>query len=149
MITAKQSLLWMFIGSFIIGLFFNAMNLMAEDISDLYFSLTLLYSAIVMGSLMCLLVLLMRYVLLKEISPKFSIFFMLLTCISIYFLRQQIAVNEYQYLKRMIPHHSTAIHNSKMLLKRNDVSADVKKLASDIIVSQIDEIYTMKKMISM
>ena len=147
MITEKQSLLWMFIGSFIIGLFFNAMNLMAENISDLYYSLTLFYSAIVMASLMCLLVLIMRYFLLKEVSPKWTIFFIFLTFISIYFLRQQVAVNEYQYLKRMIPHHSTAIHNSKMLLKRNDVSEDIKKLAINIIESQITEIATMKEML--
>ena len=76
-----------------------------------------------------------------------------MTCVIIYCIRKQIFINETQYLKGMIPHHSMAVLMSKQLLKKSNNKYDdketklmskIKKLASHIINTQEDEIKLMK-----
>lgn len=55
-------------------------------------------------------------------------------------LRQQAAVDDSQYLKAMIPHHSSAIMTSK---NANIRDPEVRKLADSIIASQQREIDEM------
>lgn len=56
-------------------------------------------------------------------------------------LRTQTPISDVQYMKAMIPHHSSAILNSK---KANLKDPEVKKLAEQIIRSQEEEIAEMK-----
>ena len=71
---------------------------------------------------------------------KFLSFF-----ISYFLLRKQLFVNDIQWLKRMISHHSTALTTSNIIYKRTK-NPKVKKLAKEIIDTQEKEILLMKKL---
>jgi len=60
----------------------------------------------------------------------------------VFFLRQQIFVTDSQYMKAMIPHHSSAILTSE---KANIRDIEVRKLANDIIEAQEREIKLMEE----
>lgn len=65
--------------------------------------------------------------------------FVLVACF--FFIRNQTAVGDRQFLKSMIPHHAAAI----LMVKGAKISdPDVKKLADDIIAAQQKEIDFMK-----
>lgn len=59
----------------------------------------------------------------------------------VFLLRNQTFISDRQYMKAMIPHHSSAILNSKNAEIKD---AEVKKLAEQIIASQKKEISEMK-----
>lgn len=139
----NQSLMWMFFGSLIIGIFFNAMNFLAYDISHLYFSTTLFYSALLMASLMCILEVLMYYSHTKELNINMLILFIFMSAALIMMLRQQTFVSDDQWLKRMIPHHSTALTTSHKI-KEKTKNRQIKRLATSIIEAQEREIKLMK-----
>ena len=61
-------------------------------------------------------------------------------------MRNQVLVNDKQWLKRMISHHSTALTTSNKIYKRTK-NKDVKKLAKEIIDTQEKEIKLMKSML--
>lgn len=63
---------------------------------------------------------------------------------TLYLLRTQTPINDVQYMKAMIPHHSSAIMTSTNV---NFKDPEVKKLADDIIKAQEREIKMMKEMI--
>jgi uncharacterized protein (DUF305 family) len=60
-------------------------------------------------------------------------------------LRTQTPINDIQYMKAMIPHHSSAILTSK---KANIKDPEVRKLADEIIDSQIKEIEEMEALLN-
>ncbi len=62
-----------------------------------------------------------------------------------YLLRTQTPVSDIQYMKAMIPHHSSAIMTSSNVEFED---AELKKLAEDIIIAQEKEITQMKEMIN-
>src|SRR5690606_341481 len=64
------------------------------------------------------------------------VFIAVFTC-----LRQQAFVGDIQYMKGMIPHHSSAIMTSK---NADIKDPEVKKLSEQIIKSQEEEIAQMK-----
>lgn len=68
-------------------------------------------------------------------------FSILIFFISLLFLRKQILIEDTQYMKAMIPHHSSAILTSK---NANLKDPEVKKLSLDIIRAQEEEIAKMK-----
>ena len=63
--------------------------------------------------------------------------------ITILLLRNQFLVDDKQYLRRMISHHSTALTTSHLIHKKTK-NKDLKKLAKDIIDTQEREIEFMK-----
>lgn len=63
--------------------------------------------------------------------------------ISIFLLRSQLYVDDTQWLKRMISHHSTALTTSSIIEKRTK-DPRIKKLAKEIIDTQEKEIALMK-----
>lgn len=63
---------------------------------------------------------------------------------SLYALRQQVFINDVQWMKAMIPHHSSAILVSQ---KANLKDPEAIQLASDIIEAQKREIGKMNKII--
>ena len=139
----NSAIIWMFVGSLVIGIYFNGMNVLADDFNHLYFSsTTLIYSALLMASLMCVLEVLMHYDHTNELNINYLITFLTLSVMMIFFLRQQVGVNDNQWLKRMISHHSTAITTSKKRLEKSK-NKDVRKLASSIISQQEKEIKLM------
>ena len=143
----NSAIIWMFVGSLIIGIYFNAMNALADDWSHLYFSsTTLIYSAMLMASLMSILEVLMAYDHSGVLNVQYLIVFLALSILMVYLLREQTFVTDEQWLKRMISHHSTALTTSKKRLEKS-TDKDVRELASSIIDQQEKEIKLMEDLL--
>jgi len=117
-------------------------------------SLGKFYSAAMMAFLMGWLEVLLNILLMKKSHqhPPYLSWIMLvvLTVLSIVFYllyRYQVGINQNQYMREMIEHHSMAIQTSKELLKRNDVNPDIRSIASSIVTAQTEEISTMKRLL--
>ena len=142
-----HSLIWMFIGSLIIGLYFNGMNILAYRFNDLYFtSTTLIFSALLMASNMCILEILMYYNYSGKFNINLFLLFLILSIIFIFMLRNQFMVDDTAWLKRMISHHSTALTTSRKIHNRTK-NKKIKQLSSDIIETQEREIKYMKELL--
>ena len=61
-------------------------------------------------------------------------------------LRKQLLVEDKQWLKRMISHHSTALTTSHKIYNKTN-NPKLKKLAKEIIDTQEREIHLMKSML--
>jgi hypothetical protein len=141
-ITEPKEIIIMMIIMFIAGLL-SSMNVWVNKISDIQLHLNDIY----MSLLMCgwMLVIMGIYYINSQILLIGIIF----TFIMIYCIRTQIFIDENQYLKGMIPHHSMAVLMSRELLNKEynkeiHLSNDIKKLAKHIINSQNYEINFMK-----
>ena len=137
----------MFIVMVIIGMLFNPMNILAYRFSDLYISQTLFYGGLLMASNMIWAHEIVHYLSMRHFNISvFSFGIILSISISILLLRKQFLVEDKQWLKRMIPHHSTALTTShKIYNKTNNLK--IKKLAKEIIDTQEKEIKLMKSML--
>lgn len=134
----------------LVGIFFNPMNMLAYSINDLYFSTTLLYGGFLMASNMIWSHEIVHYLTMGHFNRNTFLFGILLS-ISIVFilLRQQLFVDEKNWLKRMIPHHSTALTTTTKLIEKEKFKSNSKlyRLAKDIIYNQKREIAFMKLML--
>lgn len=137
----------MFIVMVIIGVLFNPMNILVYRLSDLYISQTLFYGGLLMGSNMVWAHEIVRYLSMGHFDIKtFLVGLMLSVFVSIFLLRQQILVDDEQWLKRMVSHHSTALTTSHKIFNKTN-NPKIKKLAEDIINTQDKEIDIMKSML--
>jgi len=136
----------MFIVMIIVGVCFNPMNMLAYRFDDLYLSLTLVYGGLIMASNMIWAHELVH--LLHHGTMNNLIFFsgIILTIIFTLIIRQQILVDDKQWLRRMISHHSTALTTSHKIKDRTD-DDELKQLSQDIIVAQEKEITQMKQLL--
>ena len=141
----------MFIVMVIIGMLFNPMNILSYKISDLYISQTLFYSGLLMASNMVWAHEIVHYLSIGHFNMLvFSVGIILSICVSILLLRQQLLVDDKQWLRRMIGHHSTAITTTKQLLKKRHImknNTPLYRLAKDIVYNQEREIFFMKTML--
>jgi len=136
----------MFIVMVIIGMLFNPMNVLAYRFSDLYISLTLFYGGLLMASNMIWSHEIVHYLSMGHFNMLvFSVGIILSISVSILLLRQQLLVSDKQWLKRMIPHHSTALTTTHKIYNRTN-NSKIKKLAKEIIDTQEKEIRLMKSM---
>jgi|TARA_B110000285_G_scaffold184506_1_gene209088 hypothetical protein len=136
----------MFIVMVIIGMLFNPMNVLAYRLSDLYISQTLFYGGLLMASNMIWGHELVHYLSMGHINIfVFCIGIVLSICMSA-LLRQQLLVDDSQWLRRMIPHHSTALTTSHKIYNKTN-NPELKKLAKEIIETQEKEIRLMKSML--
>ena len=136
-----------FIVMIIVGILFNPMNVLAFRLSDLYLSLTLFYGGMLMASNMVWSHEIVHYLSMGHFNKNiFLIGIILSLLITFLLLRNQFLVDDTQWLKRMISHHSTALTTSHNIVKitRNK---KLKKLARDIIDTQEKEIALMISMI--
>ena len=139
----KQQII-MFIVMFLVGILFNPMNVLAYRVSDLYSSLTLFYSGLLMASNMMWAHEIVHYLSRGGFNKiVFGIGIILSISISIILLRNQLFLTDNQWLRRMIGHHSTALTTSNIRLKNSD-NVNVKNLAKNIIYTQENEIDYMK-----
>jgi len=74
-------------------------------------------------------------------ANSYAILFALLALFT-YLYRNQIAINDKQYLEGMIEHHSMALFQSEEILKKTD-DYKIAKLAKNIIQTQTDELKIM------
>jgi len=64
----------------------------------------------------------------------------------IYLFKNQIGINDKQYLEEMIEHHGMSLLTSEEILKKTD-NYHITKLAKNIIQTQEDEIRVMKELL--
>lgn len=139
-----------FIVMVIVGMLFNPMNILAYRINDLYISLTLFYSGLLMATNMIWAHEIIHYLSMNHFNMyKFFTGISLSILVSI-ILRKQLFVDDKQWLKRMIGHHSTAITTTTQLLDNQKNKTDnsyMYRLAKDIVYNQEKEILFMKNML--
>lgn len=142
----KQGII-QFIIMTIVGIAFNPMNALAYKLNDLYLSLTLIYGGLLMAANMIWAHQIIHYLSMGHFNKTlFFIGIFLSIAITIILLRKQLFVNDEQWLKRMISHHSTALTTSHKIYNRT-TNQKVKKLANDIIETQEREIKLMKDLL--
>ena len=137
----------MFIVMVIVGILFNPMNILAYRFSDLYISQTLFYGGLLMASNMMWAHEIVHYLSMGHFNILvFSVGIILSIGVSLLLLRQQLLVDDKQWLRRMIPHHSTALTTSHKIYNKT-TNPKVKKLTKEIIYTQEKEIQLMKSML--
>lgn len=119
------------------------MFLNVDDTSHIYLSITRFYMAVLMVTPMAVLMLLMmRHMFMNsKLNAVIIITSTLIFVVALTFLRSQTPVGDRQYMRAMIPHHSSAILTSR---HANIQDPEVKKLSESIIESQEKEIRQMK-----
>ncbi|MEJ5993118.1 DUF305 domain-containing protein [Pedobacter sp. Du54] len=122
---------------------YSVMFLNVDDVGHVYLSLTRLYMSILMIAPMAILMLLMMPSMYsnKKLNRIIMGSGIVIFVVALVFLRSQAFISDRQYMKAMIPHHSSAILTSK---RANITDKNVRKLADSIIVSQQEEIRRMK-----
>ena len=137
----------MFIIMVIIGILFNPMNILAYRFSDLYISKTLFYGGLLMASNMIWGHEIVHYLSMGHFNILvFSFGIILSIGVSIILLRQQFLIDDKQWLKRMISHHSTALTTSYKIYNKTK-NIKIKNLSKKIIDTQNEEIKIMKSML--
>jgi len=140
-----HSMLVMFIGSFIVQ-YFLMPPIMVSNINYITNNVGKAYLATIMALSMVIIEVMMHDHQYHVLSTNlYAILFALLALFT-YLYRKQIAIDDKQYLKGMIEHHSMAILTSEEILKKTD-KYEVAKLAKNIIQSQTDELITMNDLI--
>ena len=139
------SLWFMMISSFIIQLIVMS-SVMTDSYKNITFSIGKFYMAVIMAVLMGLTEVLMFDTHMKTVSGIYylSLFFVLVMFVYLY--RNQVYIEDKDYLNEMIEHHSMALLTSEEILQKTH-SERVKKLAENIIVTQEKEIEYMRKLI--
>lgn len=123
-------------------MFINIVN-----IDHFYVSLTRIYMAVLMVCTMAVIMLLMMGKMYpnKKINKIIMVSAVLAFGIILTALRTQTPVGDEQYMKAMIPHHSSAIMTSE---NANIKDPEVRKLADGIIAAQKKEIAEMKAILA-
>lgn len=139
----KKFVIMMLISFFIM---YIVMFLNMDKLSHYHTSITRIYMAILMVTPMAIVML----ILMGKMYPnkKTNIIIMLTAAVIFVIvligLRTQTPISDVQYMKAMIPHHSSAILNSK---KANLKDPEVIRLSKEIITSQEREIAEMETML--
>ena len=136
----------MFITMVIVGMLFNGMNVLAYRFSDLYISLTLFYSGLLMASNMMWAHEIVHYLSMGHFNTIIFFVGIFLSIFVSLLLREQLFVDDKQWLSRMISHHSTALTTSHKIYN-NTSNFEIKKLAKEIIDTQEKEIQLMKSLL--
>lgn len=130
--------------SFIIMYLVMFLNMDSTD--HFYISLTRTYMAMLMVAPMALLMLLLMGKMYPDRKKNaiISVGAVGVFILALVLLRAQVPIGDRQYMKAMIPHHSSAILTSK----HADIQdPEVKKLSEQIIESQEREIAQMKNIL--
>lgn len=135
---SHSTMLSMFIGMFIIQYFLSS-YIMTNRLGNMTNSIGKIYMCIIMGLFMVLLHILMQE---RFNTNQFSLI-LGLTLFFIYLYRLQVGVDEKNYLREMIEHHSMALLTSKNIVKKTKNPA-VHNLATKIITTQENEIDDMR-----
>jgi len=125
---------------------YGVMFLNVDEVSHIYVSNTRCYMSFLMVSPMAVLMILMMRKMYA--NKKLNIIILsssvVVFIVALSFLRNQTFVSDVEYMKAMIPHHSSAILTSKHASIKDP---EVRDLADSIIASQEKEISEMKKAI--
>jgi len=137
----SYSMFFMFVGSFIIQYLIMPLIMINQST---YFTNNIgkAYLATIMALYMVLLEVMMHDHQYHVLSLNWYLILAALLTMFTYLYRKQFAVNDEQYIKGMIEHHSMALQTSEEILKKSD-NYDVTKLAKNIIQTQTDELRFM------
>ena len=141
----NYSLYTMIIGSFIIQ-FIVMSYIMTNSYKNITFSVGKFYMSVIMALLMGLLEVLMFDIHMRIISLYYYLILFFILSIFIYLYRNQIYIEDKDYLKEMIEHHSMAVLTSDEILQKTQ-SERIKKLADTILTTQEKEIEYMRQLI--
>lgn len=140
-----HSIVIMFIGSFIIQYFFMP-PIMVSSRTYITNNIGKAYMAIIMALFMVVLEVMMH----DHQYNVFSLYLYGLMVVGIiffiYLFKNQIGINDKQYLEEMIEHHGMGLLTSEEILKKTD-NYHITKLAKNIIQTQEDEIRVMKELL--
>lgn len=130
--------------SFVIMYFVMFLNM--DDVGHYHTSITRVYMSVLMVAPMAILMILMMRKMYpnNKLNTAIILSGIVLFVLAFLGLRTQTPVGDIQYMKAMIPHHSSAIMTSKNASIKDP---EVRKLADSIIKSQEDEIRQMESMI--
>ncbi|MGZ5283493.1 MAG: DUF305 domain-containing protein [Bacteroidia bacterium] len=123
------------------------MFLNVDRFEHIYLSLSRTYMTLLMVSPMALLMLGMMPMMYKnkKLNMIIAASAIVVFIAALAGLRSQAMISDIQYMKAMIPHHSSAILTSR---NANIKDPEVKRLADEIIKAQEEEITKMKQFIS-
>ena len=141
----KYSLYTMLVGSFIIQ-FIVMSCIMTNSYKNITFSVGKFYMSVIMALLMGLLEVFMFDIHMRIISLYYYLILFFMLSIFIYLYRNQIYIEDKDYLQEMIEHHSMAVLTSEEILQKTQ-SERVKKLAETILTTQEKEIEYMRQLI--
>jgi Ca2+/Na+ antiporter len=136
----------MFIGSFGIQ-YFLMPPIMVNNTLFITNNLGKAYLSVIMGLSMVLLEVMMHDHHYSVLSLNFYAILTALLLLFIYLYRKQISIDDKQYLKGMIEHHSMALFTSEEILKKTD-NYDIAKLAKNIKSQQTDELRVMEELLN-
>ena len=134
----------------IVGMLFNPMNVLAYKVTEIYLSLTLFYGGLLMASNMMWAHEIIHYLAMGHFNTRIFLIGLTLSILTVFLLKEQLFVGDKQWLKRMIPHHSTAITTTTKLLENNNNFKGNPKLyhlAKGIVYNQKLEIQFMKSLL--
>lgn len=125
---------------------YSVMFLNADSINHVYVSNTRLYMTLLMISPMALLKLAFMGEMYKNKKLNIAIATVSIGVFvgALFLLRTQTFIGDKQYMRAMIPHHSSAIMTSQSAHFENP---EVANLAKDIIEAQKKEIALMKRLL--
>ena len=130
-------ILHMFIGMFLFQYFISS-YIMSNSLENITNSTGKIYMCTIMGLFMVLLDMLMNKTHIQHIFIV-----LLLIFLTIYLYKIQFGVDDKNYIREMIEHHSMALLTSKKILEKTKNPA-VINLASKIVVTQENEIEDMR-----
>lgn len=125
---------------------FGLMYLTTYQLEHVLWSETRAWMALVMGSVMAIIMLSYMLKMYKNTMINLSIFggSIIVFALSLWLVRSQTTINDVDYMKAMVPHHSIAIMTS---LRAQISDPRVRKLADEIIEAQRREIAEMEFLI--
>lgn len=139
------SLWFMMISSFLIQL--SVMSIiMTNSIQNITLSMGKFYMSVVMAVLMGLTEVLMFDIHMKTISGVYYLTLIFVLVMVVYLYRNQVYIDDKEYLQEMIEHHSMALLTSEEILQKTN-SERIQKLAENIISTQEKEIEYMRQLI--
>jgi len=139
------SLWFMMIGSFIIQMLVMS-KIMTNSSENITFSVGKFYMSVIMALLMGLLEVVMYDSHMRVISLYYYLILCFMLSIFIYLYRNQMYIEDKDYLEEMIEHHSMALLTSNEILQKTK-SERVKKLAENILTTQEKEIEYMRQLL--
>ena len=140
-----HTMIIMFLGSFLIQ-YFVMPPIMVDSFGNITNHLSKVYLSVLMGIYMVIIEVAMHDMQYNIVSFNKYLILFVFKVLFIYLYRKQVYVNDKDYLKGMIEHHSMAIFTSEEIVKKTD-NYNVAKIAKNIIQKQKDEIREMKELI--
>jgi uncharacterized protein (DUF305 family) len=125
---------------------FGLMYLNTYALDHVWYSQTRTWMALLMGATMAIIMLAFMWGMYKNTRLNIGILVgsVIVFAVALWLVRSQETVGDVSYMKAMIPHHSIAVMTSERAHIRDP---RVRKLADEIIESQLREIDEMTKLI--